>query len=104
MHNCSCKPQCETFRQHVGTGPYISGAATPTQHGEVRKNLDTEKRWHKENDAYTRLWKQGYSLPHLHGADHIERHATTEIELKQGKILGEKKAKLTEKALAGEFS
>jgi hypothetical protein len=72
MYNCKCK--CETFRDHVGTGPYISGSATPTRGGgDVKEKLDTEKRWHKENDAFKRLAKQGHVLPHLNGADQIER-------------------------------
>lgn len=96
MYNCKCR--CENFKEHVGTGPYISGSATPTRKSgnDVKYNLETEKRWHRENDAFKRLAKQGHVLPHLNGADKIESRATTELELKHGKLYGDK-APLMEK-------
>ena len=83
-----CKCQCESFRDHIGNGPYIAAEATPTKRQDVLNSVKTEKRWAKENEAFKRLAKEGYTLPRLTGADQIEKKATTEIELKHGKLYG----------------
>lgn len=77
-HPSSCRdPRCTlTYRQHLLT-IHIGADATPTRNPEVAQTNIREKRWRRDIDAYRRLYKEGFRPPHVDGARHRERHATS---------------------------
>lgn len=72
----------------------VMASAMPTRQVMANQNNATESRWSKENDAFLRMRKAGYDIPHLNGADVLEKNARTEIELKRGKLYGDKAEKI----------
>ena len=87
-YGCDCNPECETFRDHVGNGPYVSAAATPSRHQEEADTIAREKRWRPDMDAYQRLRREGLQPKTVVGSAALERDATDPLEIKRGQVFG----------------
>lgn len=98
-----CPRRCKTFREHVGNGPFISGAATPSR-SNVSRYAKTEAQWQADEAAYRRLAKDGHELSIADGAAEIEKRATQPIELEHGKVYGEQRAAKMQRVANGEFN
>lgn len=89
-HGCKCEPECFTFADHVGSGPYVSGAATPTRTKEVADTIAREKRMVPDMEAYKRLRREGHQPKTVMGSAALEQDARDPLEIKRGKVFGEK--------------
>lgn len=64
----------------------ISSDATPTRRADNARINDTEKRWHKDMDAYKRLRNDGLQPKQIDGSARIEARATEKYQVETGLV------------------
>jgi hypothetical protein len=67
----------------------VPASATPSRRAgasHARWVNDTEKRWHKDMDAYRRLVRDGLQPPKIDGCAEVEKRAETKSEVESGRV------------------
>ena len=64
----------------------VSSDATPTRKSHSHQINETERRWHKDMDAYKRLRKDGLQPHKIDGAAKVEARAKTEFQVESGHV------------------
>lgn len=79
---------CPDFKTHIRS-VNLAAAATPSRRPRSVEIEATEKRWHKDHDAFRRLVREGHDPGRLEGAAEIEAKATTKYEIEKGRLVPE---------------
>lgn len=76
MAACGGPCGCESFREHLA-GVRFQPSATPSRGGGAHalRTNETEKRWHRDHDAYRRLRADGVQPEHVDGSARLEQEA-----------------------------
>jgi hypothetical protein len=86
-YGCKCK--CATFKEHIGSGPFIASSARPTRSNVAHQNA-VEAQWARDMPAYKRLREEGLQPKHIDGSAALERDARDPIEITDGRTYGDK--------------
>ena len=65
-------------------GVSISSAAMPGRKSASHQINETEKRWHKDMDAYKRLRQDGLQPKKIDGSHRVEAKAETRFQVESG--------------------
>lgn len=64
----------------------VSSDATPTRRAHSHDINQTERRWHKDMDAYKRLRQEGLQPKQIDGAARVEAKADTRFQVESGHV------------------
>lgn len=67
-------------------GIAISSDATPTRKEDSHRINETERRWHKDMDAYKRLRQDGLQPPKIDGSAKVEARASEKYQVETGLV------------------
>lgn len=97
-----CKCGCETFKEHIGNGPFIASAARPTSPSAVKTNraITGEKYFAKDRDAYKAMKEQGIQPERLRGAHIMADQAKDKFEIESGELMDAKQVKIEKEVQA----
>lgn len=96
MGNYNCKCNCDSFKEHIGDGPFIAAAARPTSGKALGvHSANVGEKWlEKDKKAYKDMKDQGIQPEKLRGAHNLAMRASDRHEIESGELMDKKQVKI----------
>jgi len=102
MGQYGCKCGCNSFKEHIGDGPFIAAAARPTSGKSLGvHSANVGEKWlEKDKAAFKSMRQQGIQPEKLRGAHEMMTKAKDVHEIESGQLMSKKQAKIEKEVKA----